>query len=337
MSAKTRRKHEGEPEVMISVTAPKAEQKIIHNEPIPHEHHTTNKKNWFLHVYDRHYKALMLITLFILLASFFVIGFNYYAKGDFLNRGVSLKGGSTITISGQIDALTLQDELNKEFPNLEISARTVSEAGRAKGVLIDTSAKEKAEIESLINYFKSKEYIKGNDYSIETIGSSLGSDFFRQAMIALLFSFALMAIVVFITFKDPIPSFFVVFAAFSTIVSTWAVVILIGTKLSTAGIAAFVMLILYSVDTDILLTTRVLKRKEGSILDRTLDAMKTGMLMTTTALVTTLIAYFLSPSEVIKQIMMILSIGLVFDILNTWIQNAGILRWHLENKMKKNE
>ena len=43
-------------------------------------------------------------------------------------------------------------------------------------------------------------------------------------------------------------------------------------------------------------------------------------------------SYFLTQSEVITQIMLILSIGLLLDIPNTWIQNAGILRWYLEWK-----
>jgi len=33
---------------------------------------------------------------------------------------------------------------------------------------------------------------------------------------------------------------------------------------------------------------------------------------------------------VIKQIMFILMVGLVFDVVYTWIQNAGILRWYME-------
>jgi len=79
----------------------------------------------------------------------------------------------------------------------------------------------------------------------------------------------------------------------------------------------------------------VLKRKEGTILERTLDAMRTGLLMTATALTATIIGYFFSQSDVIKQIMLILTIGLVVDVFMTWIQNAGILRWYLEWKEKK--
>jgi preprotein translocase subunit SecF len=295
-------------------------------------------KSWLLHVYDTKYKELMIFTMLILLVAIGYIGFHYYQTGDFLYRGVSLKGGTTLTLPDvpNVDVASLQAGLSSKFPDLEISTRTLTEAGVQKGIILDTAAKEKKDLDDIISALREKG-IKTDNISVETVGSSLGKDFFKQAMLSLLFSFLLMAIVVFITFRDIIPSFFVVLAAFSTIVCSWAVVLAMGTNLSTAGVAAFIMLILYSVDTDILLTTRVLKNKEGSLLERTLDAMATGMTMSLSALAVTLVGFFLSQSDVIKQIMMILSIGLVFDILNTWIQNAGILRWHMENKAKKHE
>ena len=92
------------------------------------------------------------------------------------------------------------------------------------------------------------------------------------------------------------------------------------------------MLIGYSVDTDILLSTRVLKRKEGTIYDRVISALKTGLTMNLTTLSALLVALYFSNSPVLSQIMTILLIGLVIDIMNTWIQNAGILRWYMEKK-----
>jgi preprotein translocase subunit SecF len=126
-----------------------------------------------------------------------------------------------------------------------------------------------------------------------------------------------------------------VLSAFSNMVVTLAVINLIGIKLSTAGVAAFLMLIGYSVDTNILLSTKVLKRKGGRIIERIISGMKTGLLMTLTTFTAVLIAFIFSQSEALSQIMLILMIGLLMDVLNTWIQNAGILRIYLEKKGKK--
>jgi preprotein translocase subunit SecF len=166
------------------------------------------------------------------------------------------------------------------------------------------------------------------------MGSSLGASFYKQTIKAIVIAFILMSLVVYATFRSLVPALFVVLTAFSDIVSTLAVVSLLDIKLSTAGIAAFLMLIGYSVDTDILLTTKVLKRKSegGTIFQRTVGAMKTGCVMTLTGLAAALVGYFFSQSDVIKQIMLIIAIGLVFDLIYTWCQNAGILRWYLEKK-----
>jgi len=141
-----------------------------------------------------------------------------------------------------------------------------------------------------------------------------------------------MGLVVFIYFRTAVPSLAVILAAFSDMIITLAIIDLIGIKLSTAGIAAFLMLIGYSVDTDILLTTRVIKRKEGSVFDRVIGAAKTGLTMNLTTLSALTIAFIFTPSEVLKQIMLILIIGLLVDIINTWLQNAAILRYYIEKK-----
>jgi len=129
-----------------------------------------------------------------------------------------------------------------------------------------------------------------------------------------------------------IPSAAVILAAASTILFTIAVVDLMGMRISTAGIAAFLMLIGYSVDTDILLSNRVLKRDEGTVYARVVSTVKTGLTMTGTTLAASLVALVFTQSAVIREIMTIICIGLVADILYTWIQNAGILRLWLAKR-----
>ena len=105
-------------------------------------------------------------------------------------------------------------------------------------------------------------------------------------------------------------------------------------KMSTSGIVALLLLIGYSVDTDILLSTRVLKRKEGSVMDRVYSAMKTGLTMTVTTFIAVSVAMIFTQSIVIKQIMFILLIGLVVDIIMTYIQNVGLIRIFLERSKR---
>lgn len=129
-----------------------------------------------------------------------------------------------------------------------------------------------------------------------------------------------------------VPSFAVILAAFADIVMTLAVADFMGMQLSAAGIVAFLMLIGYSVDTDILLTTRLLKNNEGSVNQKIFGAFKTGMTMTLTAIaaIGVSLAVIYSFSDVLRQIFSIILIGLSFDIINTWITNASILKWYVE-------
>ena len=69
-------------------------------------------------------------------------------------------------------------------------------------------------------------------------------------------------------------------------------------------------------------------------MERVYSSVKTGLLMTSTALVAVTIGYFFSQSDVIKQIMLVLFIGLVVDMIATWIQNVGLLRLYVDAKQK---
>ena len=288
--------------------------------------------------YDKQYKKLLIIPFALLFIAIMLIFFKYATTGDFINRDVSLKGGVTVTIplENYIDAGIIENSLKKDFPGNDINVRSLSQLGSQVGIIVEADLKED-ESYLLLEKIQQRADLKltEKDYTVEIIGSSLGASFFREIIMALLIAFIFMAIVVFLYFRTFVPSMAVVLAAFSDVVVTLAIANLLGFKLSSAGIAAFLMLIGYSVDTDILLSTRVLKRKEGTVMDRVFGAVKTGFMMTSTTIVAVIAALVFTQSEVIRQIMSILLIGLIVDLINTWIQNVGLLRLHIERKEKK--
>jgi len=294
-------------------------------------------------VYQHHYKLLLLIPLLLLIASIFQIGYQYGTTGDFLHRAVSLKGGVTLTvpIQQEVSVSSFRAFLQDGMPDVDFFVRSLTRAGTTTGIIIDADLEiaDEASTQKLIRLVSEKldMNLQEGDYTTESTGASLGASFFRETAFALLFAYLFMGLVVYYYFRTPTPSIAVILAAFSDMVITLAIVNVLDMRLTTAGIAAFLMLIGYSVDTDILLSTKVLKRKEGSVLDRVYSAMRTGMTMSVTTLVAVTVALFFTESEVIKQIMTIIIIGLVVDLINTWIQNAGILRWYLEKKQGKEE
>ena len=322
------------------------ENKEIKTESHQHnvEHHKEPKqslKEKILHIYDKKYKILLIIPFVMLVLALAQIGYQVHSTGDFINRDVSLKGGVTITIPYEqnVDLNFLEKQIKQQFPKNDVVVRSLRSSGTVVGLIVevDIDGTNKIEVQKLLDSIQSslKTDLTKINYGIEIIGSSLGASFFRESLIALAVAFLFMGLVVMIYFRTFVPSMAVIIAAFSDMVVSLAVINLMGVRVGTAGIAAFLMLIGYSVDTDILLTVRVLKRKEGTVMDRIISSIKTGMTETMTAMVAVVVAMIVTQSEVIRQIMIILLIGLFADILNTWIQNVGLLRLYVERKAKK--
>lgn len=138
-------------------------------------------------------------------------------------------------------------------------------------------------------------------------------------------------IIIFATFS--IPSISIVFFGFTNIIASLSIVNLLGMRISSAGIIAFLMLVGYSVDTNILLTTKALRRKE-SVNKSIWRAFKTGAMMTATSMLAVGIALiFLYRFEsIFNQIFLIILLGLGFDLVNTWVGNGGVIKWYLEKK-----
>jgi preprotein translocase subunit SecF len=299
-----------------------------------------SKMERFKKVYEGKYKLLLLVPFVLLILAIAQIGVQFAVTGDFVNKGISLKGGSTITIQGNFDdnqQLDLQSFLREKFTRADITVRKISSAGITSALGIDSDAQDNEEISALLLAIENKLGIDSDTYTVEVTGSSLGNQFFKQTLWALALAFVLMGIVVFLYFRTVIPSCAVILAAASDMVITLAIFNLTGMKLGSAGIAAFLMLIGYSVDTDIMLSTKMLKQTRKSIMERVYGAMKTGLTMTTTTFIAVLIAFILAKSDIVRQIMIILAIGLLVDVLMTYIQNVGILRMYLEKKQRKGE
>ena len=54
--------------------------------------------------------------------------------------------------------------------------------------------------------------------------------------------------------------------------------------------------------------------------------------MTLTTIGVMVVIVIAGVSPVITQIALVLLIGLLIDMVNTWLMNAGILRWYMERR-----
>lgn len=292
----------------------------------------------FKEFYNKNYKKLILIPIFLLILSLTLITTKYITTGDIINRDISLKGGITSTIytEKEFDTAKLEKELSKDLKT-DVFVREISDITSKKqlGFIIeiaDTNVKDnlKENLEKHLEITLTKE-----NYSIEEVGSTLGESFYQDMLKAILIAFILMGIVVFIAFRSFIPSLAVILSAILDITATLAGINLLNIKISTAGIAAFLLVIGYSIDSDILLTTKVLKRREESdIIDKMISAAKTGLTMTITTITALGVAYLITSSLILKQMFLIILIALIVDTISTYLMNASILKWYYEKKHK---
>jgi len=128
--------------------------------------------------YEDNYKKLLILPFLLLFLAIVQIGVQYANTGDFVNKGVSLKGGSTITLEydSSINPEELESFLQNKFTKADIGVRTISSAGQTLGFAIDSDAQEKEEINSLLSAIGEKINLEEN-YSVEVMGSSLGQSF----------------------------------------------------------------------------------------------------------------------------------------------------------------
>ncbi len=268
------------------------------------------------------YKPLIIIPIVITLIALAII-----ASGE-LKQGIDLKGGSEAVL--QLEHPISDDQLTALVKN----------ATGAQIVTVTTSNNNQATVDiagEAANVVALSKAINGvaTIQSYQSVGPLLSQQALTQVYYALAFAFLFMSITVFIIFRNFVPSIAVILAALSDIIIAIGGMALFGIPLSVATVGGLLMLIGYSVDTDILLTTRVLKRREGTINERARDAMKTGFTMAGAAIgsmvaLYLVVIFFIPYAETLGQIAAVLIIGLVADVLATWLMNLGILRWYLE-------
>ncbi|MFH1125594.1 MAG: hypothetical protein V1703_00570 [Candidatus Altiarchaeota archaeon] len=195
---------------------------------------------------------------------------------------------------------------------------------------------DEKELESVLKYNLNQDYdvnLNKKNFNLREVGPTLGQTFRGQGIKAIFLSFVLMALVVFFAFKVFVPSVAVLQAAVCDVLLAVAGMSIFNIPFDSASLGALLMLIGYSVDTDILLTVRLLHEKVGEVDEGINKAMKTGIMMTSTTvgamLVTILVTTFLIQIQTLNTIATVLMFGLIGDVFTTWWTNAGLLKWYL--------
>jgi len=294
---------------------------------------------WIENLYHQeNYKKLLILPVILLIISIYFI--------TQIELGIDLAGGTRITVitNNQIGLEDLKSTINSQFNIKDLKLRQTT--GLNSRLYIEFAYEENVQSlkDSESKYIQAREKFK-NDFislltasiriteekiSFEEVGPTTGAVFWEQARNALILAFVIISILIFIFFRKILTSLAVIQAAVFDVIVGLGAIGFLGIPLSLASIAPLLMLIGYSVDTDIMLVDRILKRKGKTLMEKLVSAFKTGITITGTtigAMTAMMIISYLTNMDILFNISLIMIIGLFGDIIATWCTNAGIMIW----------
>ncbi|HNV00866.1 MAG TPA: hypothetical protein PKK60_00360 [archaeon] len=187
---------------------------------------------------------------------------------------------------------------------------------------------------SLINKFNLGE---NTEFQLREVSPTLGKASLESGGLIGLVALILITLVIFVSFRQLIPTVGIVQAMIFDVLVALAGMALFNIPVSLITLSALLMIVGYSVDSDIMLTSRMLKDKTGAAGEKATNSLKTGLTMagtTIVALISMIIISYLYQIDVILQISLVLFFGLLGDLISTWITNVGVLMWFVEGRKK---
>ena len=270
-------------------------------------------------------RQLLAVPLAILALALLIVLGAYVITGTPVDLGLAFTGGTEVRFTADADTA----EVRETFANVEVDS--VRSVGTGNSYILTTQAGDTGTVETTA---------EEAGYEVESVqerSASFGADAQRQALIGMAIAFLGMSIIVAAYFRSLVPSVAVIASAFSDIMIPLALMNVFGIELSLGTVAALLMIIGYSVDSDILLNNHILKR-HGKFYESYYAAMRTGVSMTLTsiaAMVTMAIVATLFGIPLLPTIGLVLFFGLAADLLNTYMMNISLLRWYKYEGVKR--
>jgi len=270
-------------------------------------------------------RQLAAVPLAFLVLALAIIGGWFVVTGAPANLGLEFTGGVELRIAD--DGGNVEQQIQTAFDREPDSIRTIP----GDDVVVVTFQAAEDDPEGLANDLEDQASAAGlTTTAVDQVSPSFASDTARTALFGVALAFLGMSVLVFALFRTFVPSIAVVASAFSDLVIPIAAMNLLGIQMTLGTIAALLMIIGYSVDSDILLNDSVLRRT-GAFYESVSRAMRTGVTMTLTsiaAMVVMAVVAAVFGIGLLRDIGIILSVGLCADLMNTYLMNVSLLRWH---------
>ena len=268
-------------------------------------------------------RQLAAIPLAVLGVALGVLLVTFLLTGSPVDLGLDFTGGTELTI----ETTSAESEIRSAFDPAPESIQAV-QASDNRYILTFQSFDGDALVQQAEGNLDPVSGDVVQSRQVTSASFSGSNQYFAQ--IGLVIAFLGMSVLAFLLFRTFIPSIAIVISAFSDIVVPLALMTVLGIELSLGTVAALLMLIGYSVDSDILLNNHILRRS-GGFYESTHRAMRTGVTMTLTsiaAMAVMTVTAFIFGIDLLSSIGLVLVFGLVTDLMNTYMLNLSLLRWY---------
>jgi preprotein translocase subunit SecF len=275
-------------------------------------------------------RQLAAVPLAFLVLALAIIGGWVVATGAPANMGLEFTGGVELRVAADGD--NVEQQVQTAFDREPDSVRTILSDDVDEGrVVVVTFQATEDDPEGFASNLQDQADAAGfTTLAVDQVSPSFASDTARTALFGVALAFLGMSVLVFALFRTFVPSLAVVASAFSDLVIPIAAMNLLGIQMTLGTIAALLMIIGYSVDSDILLNDSVLRRT-GEFYESVSRAMRTGVTMTLTSIAAMVVMSVVASVfgvGLLRDIGIILSVGLCADLMNTYLMNVSLLRWY---------
>ncbi len=271
-------------------------------------------------------RQLAAVPLAVLAVALLILSGSFLLTGSPVPLGMDFAGGAELTVQ----TTTPEDDIAAAF---DVQPESIQSTQADNQYIIQFADLDQDAMTDLSDQAEANLAQDGDADIVQSesiTSASFGQQTQQTALLGIAVAFLGMSVLAFLLFRTFVPSIAIVASAFSDIMIPLAFMAVAGIQLSLGTVAALLMLIGYSVDSDILLNNHILRRG-GDFYEATHRATRTGITMTVTSMMAMLvmgIAASLFGVELLASIGIILFVGLAADLMNTYLLNLSLLRWY---------
>jgi preprotein translocase subunit SecF len=313
-----------------------------------------SSQEWFENLYRKHGKRILIIPILLFLIYAFLI---FVQPG--VKYGADFRGGILVSFTSPqpVDAEKIMQAIKAATgaTDVTVTPTTTFEGGKTEyGAIVEIVYPEKKNVASDTNTAETVTLVAGstdseNDFKntvvniikkevpgassivVREVTPTLGATFWHLAINMAFWAFILLLVTVFIFFRQGKPTLIMIGSAVFDLMGMVALMALFNIPLTMDTIVILLMMVGYSIDTDIVLFTHVLKRtkeEEGDPEQRAARAASTGIHMSGTTLVAMLFVYavgYFTRNLTVLRIANVMIFGLLSDLVVTWFLNAPVM------------